>query len=594
MRFVKFASVVLLAAFAGITPLRAADAGGDLTRLLRDYREGIRTLSAAIDPERGDKNSTDAYDAAGIAKYLTARRQLNQNLSGRLLAIPTERLSPSDLLSYEIFRWDLEDEGAELAPGVAERFWLLPLNQFDGRHLSFAREMQYRTDTPLDEAKDYDRAITRMIGFTRWLDSAIVRMRAGIAEGVVQPRIIVERMIAETEPFAAGAPDDGVFMGPLRKMPESLAEEDRARIAPAYREAVDGALVPAYRRLADFLKNEYLPASRSSAGLSGMPGGRQMYLYLVKDETTEEMKPEAIHAFGLSEIKRIEAAMEIVKKETGFTGSLDAFRQFLRTDPRFKFKDSDAMMAEFNRVRDAAEMRLSSVISLKPRSKLTFRFLEDFAAPYRPAAEYRGGNGSRAGIVYLNNFDLPSRLTFTSEALQMHEGLPGHHLQVALAAENRSLPRFRRFGGETAFTEGWGLYAESLGPELGLLTDPYQKFGALSFDAWRSARLVIDTGIHWMGWSRERAIQFLVAHTTLSQGEASEEVERYIAIPGQALAYKIGEQKFLSLRARAKQALGDKFDLKRFHDAVLKDGAMPLPILDAKMQRWIEQEKSAS
>lgn len=593
MRFAKTLSAVLVSVLVGGASARA-DAGGDLARLLKDYRDGARSLSAAIDPERGNKTVADSYDADGIAKYLTARRQLNQNLSGRLIAVSKEQLSPADLLSYDIFRWDLEDEAAELAPGIAERFWLLPLNQFDGRHLGFAREMQYRTDTPLSEPKDYDRAISRMIRFTRWLDSAILRMRAGIAEGVVQPRIIVTRMIAETESFIVGDPEEGVFMGPLKHMPERIAAEDRARLADAYREAVNGQLIPAYRRLSDFLKTEYLPKARVSAGLSGMPGGRQMYLYLVKSETTENMTPDAIHALGLSEIKRLEAAMDVVKKQTGFTGTLAAFRQYLRTDPRFKFKDSDAMMAEFTRVKDAAEKRLDSVTSLKPRSNLTFRFLEDFAAPYRPAAEYRGGNGNRAGIVYLNNFDLPSRLTFTSEALELHEGLPGHHLQVALAAENRSLPQFRRYGGETAFTEGWGLYAESLGPELGLYTDAYQKFGALSFDAWRSARLVIDTGLHWLGWSREQAIQFLTAHTTLSQAEASEEVERYIAIPGQALAYKIGEQKFLRLRERAKQALGPRFDLRRFHDSLLRDGAMPLPILDAKMDRWIEQEKSAS
>jgi uncharacterized protein (DUF885 family) len=331
-----------------------------------------------------------------------------------------------------------------------------------------------------------------------------------------------------------------------------------------------------------------------SVGLSGMPGGRDMYLYLVRSETTETRTPDEIHAFGLAEIKRIETQMEAVKKATGFTGTLAQFRHYLRTDAKFKFADSDAMLAEFSRVKDQAQARLGDIIAIKPRANLTFRFVEDFAAPYRPAAEYRSGGGNRAGVVYLNNFDLPSRATFTSEALELHEGLPGHHLQVALAAENRSLPQFRRYGGETAFTEGWGLYAESLGPELGLYTDPYQKFGELSFDAWRSARLVIDTGIHWMGWTREAGIQFLLDHTTLSETEAAEEVERYIAIPGQALAYKIGEQKFLELRARAKAALGPRFDLKRFHEAVLRDGAMPLPILDAKIDRWIEQQKSGS
>jgi uncharacterized protein (DUF885 family) len=253
------------------------------------------------------------------------------------------------------------------------------------------------------------------------------------------------------------------------------------------------------------------------------------------------------------------------------------------------------MLTEFNRVKDAANAHLGDLFVTKPKANFTFRLLESYVAPDRPAGEYTPGSadGRRPGIVYLNASDFGARPTYTSEVLAVHEGIPGHHMQVALAMENTALPRFRRFGGETAFTEGWALYAESLGPELGLYTDPYQKFGALSFDAWRSCRLVVDTGIHWLGWTRFQSIAFLQTHAGLSQNEAAEEVDRYIAIPAQALAYKIGEREILDLRMRAKAALGAKFDIRRFHEAVLKDGAMPLPILDAKIARWIAEEKAA-
>jgi len=251
------------------------------------------------------------------------------------------------------------------------------------------------------------------------------------------------------------------------------------------------------------------------------------------------------------------------------------------------------MLAEFNRVKSVVDQHLGDVFLTKPKAPLSFRLYDPYVASDRPAAEYSpaSGDGRRAGVVYLNASDLPTRPTYTSEVLEIHEGIPGHHLQIAVARENRDLPQFRRVGSETAFTEGWALYAETLGSELGLYTDPYQKFGALSFDAWRASRLVVDTGIHWFGWSYDRAIEFLITHAGLSRGEATEEVNRYIAIPGQALAYKIGEREILSLRERAKAGLGAKFDLKRFHEAILKDGAMPLPVLDVKISRWIEQQK---
>jgi uncharacterized protein (DUF885 family) len=378
-------------------------------------------------------------------------------------------------------------------------------------------------------------------------------------------------------------------------MPDGFNQADRARITETYRAAVLGELIPAYRRLSEFLKTEYLPNARKTAGLSGVTGGRDMYLYLVRSNTTTELSPDEILDIGLAELKRIEGEMEKTKKAAGFPGSLKDFREFLKTDARFKFRDEAQMRAEFIRVRDSVLEKLDKAFSTKPRAQLTFRFHEPFVAPDRPAAEYTpgSGDGRRPGTVFLNSYDLPSRPTYTSEALELHEGVPGHHLQTQYAAANTALPRFRRFGHESAFVEGWALYAESLGEEFGLYGDPYQKFGALSFDAWRASRLVVDIGMHWLSWPRETAVEFLMAHTTLSRAEAEEEVDRYIAIPGQALAYKIGERDIRDLRERAKSELGEKFDLKSFHDAILRDGSMPLAILDAKVERWIAEQKDS-
>jgi uncharacterized protein (DUF885 family) len=588
----RAALAIGLAALVSAGPAYA-DADGDLSKLLRDYSDAeqkLRPLSAA---ERGDSRYLDGYDENATANYLTARRRINGDIHARLETIDAAALKTQDRLTLEILRWDLDDEARELNPVIAENYRLLAFNQFNGTQVTFPREMRWRGDYPFARAQDYDSGIRRMLGFTHWVDDAIGTMRQGMSRGVMQPAVIVERMIAQAENFANGDPEASLFMAPVKNIPASITGKDRVRVDGAYREAVAGQLIPAYRRLADFLKSEYLPQARETIGLSAIPGGKQMYLYLVKSETTSDLSPIQIHGLGLTELKRIEAEMERVKTETGFPGSLAQFRDFLRTDPRFQFKDAAAMLAEFNRVKSVVDAHLGTVFATAPKSSLTFRFTDSFAAPDRPAAEYAptSGDGRRPGIVYLNASDLPARSSYTSEVLELHEGIPGHHLQLALARENRALPQFRRFGEETAFTEGWALYAESLGSELGLYTDPYQKFGALSFDAWRASRLVVDTGIHWLGWTHEQAVEYLMEHTALSRTEAVEEVNRYIAIPAQALAYKLGAYEILNLRARARAALGAKFDLKRFHEVVLKDGAMPLPILDGKVNRWIEQEK---
>ncbi|OHE85544.1 MAG: hypothetical protein A3G75_06205 [Verrucomicrobia bacterium RIFCSPLOWO2_12_FULL_64_8] len=573
-------------------PLAAAPAG-DLARLLKDYDESRLQLYPAEGLWRGDYRFLDRYEENLTDAHLAERRRLNAGFRTRLAAIDGRTLSPQDRLSRDILDWDLADEAESLAPGLGERFQLLPLEHFYGRHQSFAQEMQWRGRFPFRTAADYDKAMARMHGFARWIDEAIVRMRQGAAQGVVQPRVIVERMIAQAEVPARTPSEQSVFFGPIAHLPAAIAGDERIRLTAAYRRAIDETVLPAYRRLLTFFLQEYLPRARSAVGLGAMPGGREMYLHLARSRTTTSLPPDEIHAIGLREVERIAAEMERVKTRTGFTGSMEEFRTFLRTVPRFKFKDQAAMLAEFERVKRHVEDYLAGIFGHMPKTPCEIRFFEPFVAPTKAAAEYHRppADGFRPGIMFINSHDLPSRPTYTTEGLSLHEAQPGHHFQISLAIENHDLPEFRRFGGPTAYVEGWALYCESLGKDLGLYTDPYQEFGELTFEIWRACRLVVDSGMHWKGWSREDAIAYLLGHTSLSETDVVAEVERYIVLPGQALAYKIGQLKLLELRARAQKALGPKFDLRRFHDAVLLDGAMPLSILEAKIDLWIATEK---
>ena len=582
---------VITAALVAFAPQVQASATDDLQKLMKDYDEQILMLYPSAALYRGDTRYLDRYEDNLTPEFLAKARAFSAEDTARLKAIDRVELGYQDQLSYDIFAWTMKDQADGLA--LAETFNLLPLDQFYGAHESFAREMGWRSQFPFKTAADYEKAMKRMAGFAHWMDAAIAEMREGMAKGVVQPRFMVERMITQADDLAGKAMDDSVFMGPVKNMPDTIKGKARARVAASYRKAVATTVVPAYKKLGTFLKNEYLPKSRDSVGLSEIPGGKALYLYLVKSHTTTDMTPEQIHAFGLQEVTRDLKEMEKVKNETGFKGSLDEFRTYLRSDPKFKFKDADAMKTEFERVKAQTSANITRLFGNIPKTPFEIRPFEAFVAPTKAAAEYSppSADGSRPDIFYFNTYDLPSRPTYTTEVLELHEAVPGHHFQISTAMENTSLPEFRRFGGQTAYIEGWGLYSESLGKDLGFYTDPYQKFGMLSFDIWRACRLVVDTGMHWMGWTREQAIDYMLANTSLTRTDVTAEVERYIAIPGQALAYKIGQREWLDLREHAQKELGSKFDIHRFHDEALKDGAMPLSILEAKMDRWIAAEK---
>ena len=589
MKRVLPAAAFAVALFASAPAM--AGAAEDLATLMKDYDEAILRLYPSASLYRGDTRYLDRYEDNLTPQFLAEARTLSKEYTGRLNTIDRAQLNYQDQLSYDIFAWTMKDQQEGLA--LAETFNLLPIDQFNATHESFAREMGWRSQFPFKTAADYEKAMKRMKGFAHWIDTAIAQMRDGIAKGVVQPRFMVERLITQANELASKAMDESVFMGPVKNMPDTIKGKVRARVSAAYKKAVATTVVPAYKKLEAFLKSEYLPKSRDSVGISAVPGGKEMYLYLVKSHTTTDLTPEQIHAFGLKEVARDLKEMEKVKKEAGFKGTLDEFRTYLRTDPKFKFKDADAMKAEFERIKTQTAANITKLFGRTPRTPFEIRPFEAFVAPTKASAEYNppSADGTRPGIFYFNTYDLPSRPNYTTEVLELHEAVPGHHFQITLSIESTALPEFRRFGGTTAYIEGWGLYSESLGKDLGFYTDPYQKFGMLSFDIWRACRLVVDTGMHWMGWSREQAIDYMLANTSLTKTDVTAEVERYIAIPGQALAYKIGQRKWLELRDHAKKELGRKFDIRRFHDEALKDGAMPLAILDAKMERWIATEK---
>lgn len=587
MKFFVLAFALLFAGTAQAAP------SAELAALLKDYDDAHLALYPTDALWRGDTRFLDKYEDTLTPEFLVVARKENADFRARLAKVDADHLDEEDRLSREIFAWQLDDEARALAPGIAERFQMLPIDQFGGAQVYFATEMEWRGRFPFNTTAQYLQAISRMKGFAHWMDTAIARMRDGMKIGVTLPKAVVVRVIPQAEEQADKPLDDSVFMGPVKNMPDTIKGDDRARIAKEYRKTVAGVVIPAYRRLADFLKNEYLTKARRSVGLSAVPGGHAMYLYLVRHHTTEDTSPEEFHRIGLAEVARIEAEMERVKGKTGFKGDLKAFRAFLRSDPKFRFKSSDEMMAAYQTVKAKIASALPRAFDRLPKTPFEIKFFDDFQAPSQAAANYEpaSADGSRPGIFNINGYDLPSRPTYATEVLSLHESMPGHHLQMMLAQENTNLPAFRRFNGPNAFIEGWGLYTEQLGKTLGLYADPYQEFGFLSFDMWRACRLVVDTGMHNGHMTREQAIRFMLDNTSLTRTDVEAEIDRYIAYPGQALAYKAGQLDLLRLRDHAKTELGARFDLRKFHDAVLLDGPMPLSILDAKIGRWIAARK---
>ncbi len=466
-----------------------------------------------------------------------------------------------------------------------------PLNHFFGLHTFYPTFASGKGVAPFKTLANYEDNLSRHDDYIAFIDRAIGKFREGMASGVVETRLTVEIMVTQLDTQLAIPLADSQFMAPTKEFPESISEADRARLTAAY-EAKTRELYAANTRLRDFLKNEYLPAARDSIGLSQMKGGAELYAQLVEESTTLPLDPETIHQLGLSEVARIKAELEKLRKEVKFKGTLNQFFDYVRTDPKFQPKTREALTQDYYRIGREVDAKIGDFFSLIPKSPLEIRPYDPSTEQFEAGGSYQSGSpdGSRPGVFYFNAYDLPSRLTPGNVTLYLHEGAPGHHFQISLAQENEALPAFMRFGGTTAFVEGWALYAETLGNEMGFYKDPWNRYGTLQDEQLRAMRLVVDTGIHAKGWTRDQAITFMMENSGMTRTEVVAEVDRYIAIPSQALAYKIGALKIQELRKRAETKLGARFDIKAFHAQVLDTGGLPLTILEQKIDRWIAAE----
>ncbi|HEX8514299.1 MAG TPA: DUF885 domain-containing protein [Allosphingosinicella sp.] len=581
------------AAFSSPAEAPRATASQALAALFRDSDEASLRRNPVLATARGDLRYADRLGDYFSDTYYDSEREAARSDLAALAAVDRSALSAEERVAYDVFQWqrrmDLRGLEGELFAATAVR----PVDHFNGFHTFFAELSSGQGIAPYKTVRDYENGLSRTDDFVRLADGAIARMEQGLAAGVVQPRLVMANVVEQLDAMLAEGVEGSSFYRPVATFPAEVPEADRARLRAAYAASISTKIRPAVTRLRDFIRDRYLPKARPTVGLQDMKGGPALYRHLVALSTTTDMSPDEIHRIGLAEVARIHGEMEAVKAQVGFTGTLQQFFEHIRTDPKFKPKSREALQQGYVAIGKRLDVTLPKLFSTLPKTPLEIRPVPALTEKGAARGSYQSGttDGSRPGVFYFNAYDLPSRTIPTMETLYLHEGAPGHHFQISLAQENEALPSFMRFGGNTAYVEGWGLYAETLGRELGVYTDPYQYFGYLDSQLFRAIRLVVDTGIHSKGWTRDRTIQYILDNSSRGRSNATAETERYIAIPGQALAYKIGQLKISELRARAEKALGPRFDIRDFHAQVLMTGALPLAVLEKKIDDWIAAKK---
>ncbi|GAA3917489.1 DUF885 domain-containing protein [Hymenobacter algoricola] len=561
-----------------------------LAALFEAYWEGQARLFPLNATSEGDNRYNDQLPNDQTQAFRQRLRAFYQQYQAALRKMDRRQLSAADQTSYDILAYDLDLSLARLQQNA----WLLPFSQTSGLPSLLGQLGAGTGAQPFATTQDYRNWLGRVQGFPVWADSAISNFRRGARAGVVLPRVLVEKMIPQLESFVVADASKSLFYGPVARFPAAVPAPEQPALVAAYRRAIEQELVPSYRKLAQYLKTEYLPQARATSGLNAVPGGAQRYAFAVRSATTTDQTPAQIHQTGLREVQRIRTGMEQLRQQVGFAGDLSAFFEFMRTDPQFRpFKTADEVLTVYRGIQARISPGLPRLFGTTPKTAFEVRRTEAFreataSAQYNRAAP----DGSRPGIFYVPIPD-PAQYNVTRgmDALFLHEAIPGHHYQIALQQENTRLPRFRRFGGYAAYTEGWGLYAESLGRELGVYTDPYQQVGALTTEMHRAVRLVVDTGLHTGELTREQAIRYMLDNMPINEQRATAEIERYMANPGQALSYKIGALKIQELRTRYEQQLGARFSLRAFHDELLAGGAMPLAVLERRMDAWAARQK---
>ncbi len=556
----------------------------ELALLIADQWEAWMRSDPLFATSCGDQRFNDRLPDAGEEHYSSWRTQLD-GFRQRLQKIERPTLPASDRLNADIFARMLDFEIAALDL----HGYRLPLSRSGGFHIYLPDVYLY---SPFGTLRDYENYISRLEGLRRYFDESIGLLRLGLRSGYLPPRVTLEGVDEALRAHIVDDPTRSVFFKPFEQFPASISEPDRQRLAAAAEDAIRRSVVPAYRLLLQFLQEEYLPGSRTGIAAAELPDGRAFYQERIHYFTTLELSPASIHATGQGEVQRIRAEMETVIRKTGFQGGFRPFIEFLRSDPRFYVTTPQALLEKTALVLKRMDGELPRLFKTLPRLPYGIREIPAFSAPGNTAAYYQpgSGDGSVAGNYYVNTYDLASRPLYEIEALSFHEAVPGHHLQIALQQELHDLPNFRRFAGFTSFVEGWALYSERLGLEVGFYQDPYSDFGRLSYEMWRACRLVVDTGMHALGWTRQQAIDFMADNTSSTLLNITNEVDRYIAWPGQALAYKLGELKISALRAFAENELGAKFNLREFHDVLLTAGALPLDILETRIREWVAEQ----
>jgi uncharacterized protein (DUF885 family) len=568
-------------------PVRAADELARLHDLF--HREWEYRLKE--DPLQATSVGRHEYDdqlPSLTTEDLARRAAADKAFLAELAAIDRGKLSSEDGVNYDIFRSQLADGIASWELGEDQ----MPFNADSGFHADFARLPEI---VPLITVKDYESYISRLRAWPRYVDQQIEQMRLGLKRGMTIPRAVLNGYEGTITAHVVDDPEKSVFWKPFERFPSSVPEGERERLRREGRQAVTEDAVLGYRKFLDFYRKDYLPGSRTTIAAADLPNGRAFYAQQIHHYTTLDLSPDEIHKIGLAEVDRIAKEMDAVMKQTGFQGDHAAFVQFLRSDPRFYAKTPQALLERAAWIAKTIDGKLPSLFKTLPRLPYTVRPVPEAIAPKYTSGRYvEPPQGStQPGIYWVNIYKVETRPLYNVEALTLHEAVPGHHLQIALSRELTGLPDFRRNSYISAFGEGWGLYSEWLGLEAGIYTDPYSNFGRLSYEMWRACRLVVDTGVHAKGWTRQQALDYLASHTALPLHEVETEVDRYISWPGQALAYKLGELKIKELRRRSEQALGPRFDLRDFHDRVLGSGAVPLEVLEKNVNAWIERQRGA-
>ncbi len=565
--------------------LFALFAASDEAELRRNPLEARQRGEMRYADRIGDPFS-DAHDAA-------ERAAAEHDLAG-LQAIDRARLDATDQIAYDSFEWQTRESLKLLNDrDLLRTVQVRPLDHFFGIQLWYPDVASGKGAAPFYTVADYENNLKRNAQYAVLLDECIARFRQGMQAGIVQPKLTVRNMIDQLSTQIAQGVENSTFYGPVRQFPAGISAAARKRLREAYAKQIATVLIPADTRLRNFLRDEYLPAARPSIGLSKMKSGAKLYAHLIEANTTLPLSANDVHQLGLDEVARIRRQLDEQQRIVGFKGTAKQFFAYLRSSPQFQPKSAVALHDGYLAIKARVERRIPEQFAVLPRTPLEIRPVPAFQEKTAAGGSYNPGtaDGARPGVFYYNSYDLPSRFTWEMETLFLHEGEPGHHFQISLAQENARLPNFMRYGGNTAFQEGWALYAESLWRQLGMETDPWQRIGGLNDEMLRAMRLVVDSGIHAYGWSRAKAIRYMLDNSPESVTDATAEVERYIAIPGQALAYKVGQITIANCKARAIQALGAKFDPRAFHAQVLNTGALPMTVLEKKIDAWIAAQR---